>query len=242
MGVCLSLSVPPSLPPFLSLPPSPPQPNSLYALACACAISARDRLPFVTLPLAPTALSLLSCPPLPPPSPGRVLPPPSHFPPPFPLTSATSPQPNLPIELDFRREADNARQARQLFAADPRVHVPRVVERLSASRVLTVAHLPLRATRRCGSPRGREAQAAVPTRPPGPPALALPSVACVALPREPDRRPRAAPAQMSFEEGVRVDDVRALEAAGLAPHAVSALVCEAFSRQIFEAGFVHCDP
>jgi aarF domain-containing kinase len=92
--------------------------------------------------------------------------------------------PNLPIELDFTREADNARRCRELFAADARVHVPQVLGGLSSTRVLT----------------------------------------------------------MSFEEGVRVDDVAALARMRLSTSAVSSLVRESFSRQIFEAGFVHCDP
>lgn len=46
--------------------------------------------------------------------------------------------PNLPLELDFTHEAQNARRAARCFAGDPRVVVPRVHDRLTTKRVLTM--------------------------------------------------------------------------------------------------------
>ncbi len=45
---------------------------------------------------------------------------------------------DVAAELDFRREADNARRVAAHFATWPQVHVPRVVESLSTARVLTM--------------------------------------------------------------------------------------------------------
>ncbi|KAA8495393.1 putative ABC1 protein [Porphyridium purpureum] len=47
---------------------------------------------------------------------------------------------------------------------------------------------------------------------------------------------------MSFESGVLMSDRAAIEKLGLAPADVSRVLAEFFSDQIFERGFVHCDP
>lgn len=44
----------------------------------------------------------------------------------------------LRAELDYLQEADNARQFAADFAADPRVHIPRVFTELTTSRVITL--------------------------------------------------------------------------------------------------------
>lgn len=47
---------------------------------------------------------------------------------------------------------------------------------------------------------------------------------------------------MSFEEGVRMTDVAALREMGVSTASVTRLLSECFCSQIFEGGFVHCDP
>jgi aarF domain-containing kinase len=50
--------------------------------------------------------------------------------------------PNLPVELDFRAEAANARRCAAMFRGDPRVAVPETLPALSSSRVLTMSFEP----------------------------------------------------------------------------------------------------
>ena len=47
---------------------------------------------------------------------------------------------------------------------------------------------------------------------------------------------------MSFEEGCRITDVAALQAAQLPVPDVARLLAEVFSEQMFCTGFLHCDP
>lgn len=47
---------------------------------------------------------------------------------------------------------------------------------------------------------------------------------------------------MDFEEGVKAGDTEGIQKAGLNPFDLSKLVASVFATQIFDAGFVHCDP
>jgi aarF domain-containing kinase len=47
---------------------------------------------------------------------------------------------------------------------------------------------------------------------------------------------------MEYEEGIKASDPARLKAAGLDPADLSNLVASVFASQIFDAGFVHCDP
>lgn len=45
----------------------------------------------------------------------------------------------MPLELDFRREAQNAIRCRSIFEKNPHVAVPSVFEDLTSERVLTMS-------------------------------------------------------------------------------------------------------
>jgi aarF domain-containing kinase len=47
---------------------------------------------------------------------------------------------------------------------------------------------------------------------------------------------------MSFEEGCSIGDVSAIKEMGVCPGDVAHLISHCFNRQIYSAGFVHCDP
>lgn len=47
---------------------------------------------------------------------------------------------------------------------------------------------------------------------------------------------------MEYIDGCRVDDIKALQAAGIDMHKLAQAVVEAFAQMIFVNGFVHCDP
>lgn len=47
---------------------------------------------------------------------------------------------------------------------------------------------------------------------------------------------------MNFEEGFQATDKEAILLANLKPSEVSKLILSVFNRQVFESGFVHCDP
>jgi len=47
---------------------------------------------------------------------------------------------------------------------------------------------------------------------------------------------------MSYEEGVFLTNMKAIEKLGLEHGDIVKLLFEAYSKQIFESGFVHCDP
>jgi len=47
---------------------------------------------------------------------------------------------------------------------------------------------------------------------------------------------------MSFEPGIPVTSVKALDAEGIDLKKCSRLISEAFNHMIYEIGFVHCDP
>eukprot|EP00802_Teleaulax_amphioxeia_P009485 Tamp_09502.p1 GENE.Tamp_09502~~Tamp_09502.p1 ORF type:complete len:492 (-),score=58.02 Tamp_09502:375-1850(-) len=47
---------------------------------------------------------------------------------------------------------------------------------------------------------------------------------------------------MSFEEGCSIGDVSTIKGMGVCPAAVARLISDCFNRQIYTAGFVHCDP
>jgi aarF domain-containing kinase len=47
---------------------------------------------------------------------------------------------------------------------------------------------------------------------------------------------------MSFEDGCSITDVEAIRAMNLSTQAVAELLAETFNRQMYQAGFVHCDP
>lgn len=47
---------------------------------------------------------------------------------------------------------------------------------------------------------------------------------------------------MDFEDGVKAGDTKAIQEDGMNPADLSNLVASVFATQIFEAGFVHCDP
>lgn len=47
---------------------------------------------------------------------------------------------------------------------------------------------------------------------------------------------------MHFEDGCNATDVKAMRNAGLVTSQVSRLIASVFNRQVFESGFIHCDP
>lgn len=47
---------------------------------------------------------------------------------------------------------------------------------------------------------------------------------------------------MQFEEGFRATDIESIDRAGISRRAVAKLISSIFNAQIFESGFVHCDP
>jgi aarF domain-containing kinase len=47
---------------------------------------------------------------------------------------------------------------------------------------------------------------------------------------------------MQFEEGFRATDIESIDKAGISRRAVAKLISSVFNAQIFETGFVHCDP
>jgi aarF domain-containing kinase len=47
---------------------------------------------------------------------------------------------------------------------------------------------------------------------------------------------------MEFEEGIKASDTAGIKESGLNPNDLSNLVASVFASQIFDAGFVHCDP
>lgn len=47
---------------------------------------------------------------------------------------------------------------------------------------------------------------------------------------------------MDFEEGFRATDVDRIDQAGICRREVAKLISSVFNSQIFETGFVHCDP
>lgn len=47
---------------------------------------------------------------------------------------------------------------------------------------------------------------------------------------------------MQFEEGLRATDIESIDRAGISRRAVAKLISSVFNAQIFETGFVHCDP
>jgi len=47
---------------------------------------------------------------------------------------------------------------------------------------------------------------------------------------------------MKFEEGFRATDIESIDRAGISRRAVARLISSVFNAQIFETGFVHCDP